>query len=325
MIYRAVMGLAGVALVAASLYMTVTAALASASGFDAYVWALVAGCAGVAKIGLPLRRSETWQGAAALLILWGVCFCLDTFYHSSYQQMTKGAAVEARAVQIAAHADASRTVAALEIADRATPTPDRAREVVAADLAVALAAAGDCAPRRAHLDACQRVGGLKIERSGWEAKDRSTGELADARAKLAKLPEIELYPEFRNARTNLKSLGFDASGAALAGVVSVLLLFLFDGVPVALLHIAMTPATPKPRQRLEVFDPDNIQTPADVAKAIERARGGAPVPGVQRRADGSLKIVQGQLATALGIPARRVKDDLAAMGAVFGSHGTFVR
>lgn len=331
MLLRVVMGLVGAALVGCSLFMTVTYAATTADGVASYVWALVAGCVGLAKIGLPLRKPVGAKGWAALLVLWAVCFVLDTSYHSGYQNMTRGAAVEARAEQIAARAEKSRLVTELEKTERATPTPARAREVVTADLAAAERVAGECGPRRANVDVCRKVGELQVELSGWHAKERTVAELAAARAHLSAMPEIELYPEYKNLRAQARALGFDISGAAIAAGFSVLLLFIFDAVPVMALHIALTPdgppPAPKPSRRLLVQSEEDAArvTAADVAAMIEKARKGATVPGVQRLSNGQLKIVQGQLAQAVGVSPRAVKAELVSMGAVFGSHGTFVR
>ena len=271
----------------------------------------------------------TWRQAIGLTALWLVCFATDTFFHSGYQSMTRGEAIEARAGQIAARANALDRVRLAEASALAVAMPARPREIVAADLEGAKLAAGSCGAARAHVDACIKLAALRVEWSGIEARERVVSTLETARADLAKLPEIELYPEFKNVRANLKSLGFEVSGAALAGIMSLLFLVIFDGLPVAALGAAMQPLPAKPAKPAKASKPNGAAS--EVALALEAARQGVATPGVTRQKDGAYRIVQGRLATGLGLDQPTVRAQLIAIDAAgraaveFGSHGTIVR
>lgn len=272
----------------------------------------VAPAAAAGLRGFRFVQACLWVGFAAAVVF-------DSFGVAGYVEMTYGS----KSGEASRYADdykkASGDVSKLETEYRDYSATRPTAEVAAA-LEAAKGLAGNCGPRRAHMDVCKAVSDLEQEQARADERDKREKLWREAKAKFDKLtkPSVTADPQAAVIARLGSRIGFEGLSDFVALIISILIFIFFEVVGPALMFAALHGQSTKPEPKSVPAEaarkPAKRQAKSNPATSIslEALRALSSGDGVAWR-DGRLVASQRALGSALGISGATANKILGAL------------
>lgn len=265
---------------------------------------------------------RTLRGFAWLVIASAVAF--DVMGAVGYMNQTRGVKIEGKGLEARKYNDKAEEVRRLK--ERADAYKDRRpTAVVEAERARALALAGGCTARQAHVERCAAPGILDIELAESKERDKRQAayELAAKQFQNLTTPAGSADPQGDAFSSITGKIGVGDGGFFVTVIFSVLIIILFEVAPpvAAFLALYRIPSAKEaaageraPRKPVHKEPAQPAKRP-DVAAGLEAllhgSAAGLSIDAAARRVEGS----QSAMAKALGLSAAKVNRELKALAA----------
>jgi hypothetical protein len=267
----------------------------------------VAPAAAAGLRGFRFVQACLWVGFAAAVVF-------DSFGVAGYVEITYGS----KSGEASRYADdykkASGDVSKLET-EYQNYAATRPTAEVAAALEAAKGLAGNCGPRRAHLDVCKAVSDLEQEQARADERDKREKLWREAKAKFDKLtkPSVTADPQAAVIARLGSRIGFEGLGDFVALIISILIFIFFEVVGPSLMFAALHGQSSRKWHDNPAKAPEPARKPAKrqaksspaTPSSLEALQAVENSDGVAWR-DGRLVGSQRALGVALGVSGAKV-------------------